>query len=232
MTRQELGTSLNLEERLIPQGNANRSGRPLRPTKICVHNTDNSARGADAIAHSRHLIQNAGDSGNGPTSWHYTVDDTRVVKHLPLGEIGFHAYASGNSVSLGIEMCMNSDGNWSETVDRTARLVAVLCFDFGWGIGSTKQHHDFPRSNGTRKNCPSRIRSDFNGTDWNDFIALSKNYFDQMLSAEGFVHGFTISKEVRATENEVNFTVELNEELDIDHGDEIIIPDELLNYKE
>ena len=189
MNRAELGKSLNLQEILIPEDNENRSGRKLSPTQIAVHNTDNTSRGADALAHSKHLINNAGDSGYGPTSWHYTVDDTRVVKHLPLNERGIHAYASGNGVSIGIEMCMNSDGNWKQTVDRTTRLLAVLCHDFGWSISAISQHNHYPRANGTRKNCPSRIRSGYDGITWQDFIVLAEDYLDTILGSDDRDHG-------------------------------------------
>jgi len=235
MTRQELGQSLNLIEELIPKENANRNGRGLRPSKIAIHNTNNPSRGADASAHSRYLIRNAGDSGHGPTSWHYTVDDKRVVKHLPLGERGMHAYASGNSISLGIEMCMNSDGDWEKTVDRTARLVAALCFDFGWTVAAVMQHHDFPRRNGTRKNCPSQIRSSGIAPDWDGFITLIDSYLSAVLNSEGFTGGFSASKEASAIlqESRTNLTRSdltrsAGDDSERDHGD-IRIPDDLLS---
>jgi len=229
MTREELGQSLNLIEELIPETNSNRTGRQLRPGKIAVHNTDNETRGADALAHSRYLIQREGNSGYGPTSWHYTVDDTRVVKHLPLGEQGYHAYASGNRVSLGIEMCMNVGSDWSGTVDRTARLIAVLCFDFGWNVSVVQQHHDFPRRSGSRKNCPSRIRNSSIEPDWEGFVSLVFKYFTGLLKSEGFVAGFADAKGFVETEKEGYLPTDLTgDEQDDDHGI-IFIPEELLS---
>ena len=39
-------------------------------------------------------------------SWHYTVDDIKVIKQLPINEKGWHA-GKGNSSSIGIEICMH-----------------------------------------------------------------------------------------------------------------------------
>lgn len=54
-TRGELGRSLMLSISHIPQGRSNRSGSPLQPKYITVHNTDNSSIGADAEAHANFL---------------------------------------------------------------------------------------------------------------------------------------------------------------------------------
>ena len=227
MTRYELERLLNLEERLVPKGNRNRTGRAMRADRIAVHNTSNTSPGADALAHSRFLDKSEGDAGFGPTSWHFTVDDDRVIKHLPLGERGIHAYASGNGVTLGIEMCMNSDGLWAATVERTARLVAALCFDFGWSIAAVKQHHDFPRSNGTQKNCPVLLRGGEGGVTWDDFIALSEGYLDGLHASEGFSAGFAVSKQAADPTGGAPVSGFVVEE-DHDHAD-ILIPDELLS---
>ena len=143
----------------------------------------------------------------------------RIVKHLPLNEVGYHAYASGNSVSIGIEMCMNEDGDWEETVDRTARLLAVLMFDFSWDRTNIVQHNYWPRANGTRKNCPSRIRANSHGFSWNELLDLAVAYRDRIQGS------FDESVLVFGG---ANFA---NDSEDYDHG-EIIIPAEFLNPKD
>jgi len=40
-------------------------------------------------------------------SWHYTIDDSQIIKHLPINEKGFHVLNDGNTRSIGIEICMN-----------------------------------------------------------------------------------------------------------------------------
>ena len=236
MTRYELGQSLGLQEDLIPEANLNRPGHQLLPKEIAIHNTDNTDPGADASAHARHLINNHGDSGYGPTSWHYTVDDSQIIKHLPLGEVGYHAYASGNAISVGIEICMNSDGVWESAVDRTARLVAALCFDFGWEISQIKQHNDYPRKDGSVKNCPSKMREEAGAT-WVNFISLAQDYLVQVLQEEGFQYGFETVKGVRSSSGDATTfasdgidNVDNANMEDLDHG-AIVIPKDLLSQQ-
>lgn len=106
MRRGELGESLNLEVELIPEGRPNRPGTPLKASKLTVHNTSNTAKGADAKKHSKWVRETGYYTlPNGKknwVSWHFTVDDVRVIKHLPIGEKGWHS-GHGNSTSLGIE---------------------------------------------------------------------------------------------------------------------------------
>lgn len=109
MTRQEFAALLNLEENIVPIGRRNRPGHLNVPKFVTIHNTDNSNTGADARAHGRFLINTGHYMLNGKqhwVSWHYSVDDKRIVKHLPLNEKAFHA-ASANGQSIAIEVCMN-----------------------------------------------------------------------------------------------------------------------------
>ena len=229
MTRHDLGQSLNLSERLVPDGNRNRPGHRLIPKEIAIHNTDNTDMGADTEAHSRLLIKHEGDYGNGPTSWHYTVDDKSVIKNLPLGEVGFHAYRSGNIVSIGIEICMNSDGVWESAVDRCARLVAILCFDFRWSLDAIKQHYDYPRSDGFQKNCPSRLRMN-SGVGWENFITLVQHYLASLEASEGISITSNRTYLADSEDSQMNGIEGKYDLYEVDHGD-IIIPEELLSAK-
>jgi hypothetical protein len=90
-------------------------------------------------------------------SWHYTVDDTETVQHLPETEDGFHAgdgSGNGNRNSIGIEMCVNSDGDFPTTIKRTQQLVADICQRRGIPLSHVVQHNNW-----SGKNCPSQIRS-------------------------------------------------------------------------
>lgn len=127
-------------------------------------------------------------------------------------------------------MCMNSDGDWKETVNRTARLIAALCFDFGWTVESIMQHHDFPRSNGTKKDCPSKIRDSDEIPNWDGFVAIVAKCLSDVMDSEGFRSGYSISKEIASSDLEINDSSFLSED-DFDHG-EIIIPHELLSLEE
>ncbi|WP_064198430.1 MULTISPECIES: N-acetylmuramoyl-L-alanine amidase family protein [Emticicia] len=157
MNRTEFGQQLNLAEDLIAIGRRNRPETPLAPTFITIHNTDNPSAGADALAHARFLkmtgyyIHPRGSGNKVWVSWHYTVDDFRIIKHIPISELAFHA-KSGNSKSIGIEICMNAGINQNAANLRAARLVAALMFDLGIGIDKVVPHNKW-----TGKQCPSLL---------------------------------------------------------------------------
>ena len=124
MNRKELGQSLNLIEELVAVRRPNRSGTPMAPHSVTIHNTSNAGSNADARAHSR-FVRNTGfytlPSGKKNfVSWHYTVDDGCVIKQLPINERAIHAGA-GNGASIGIEVCMHKEINQPAANDRAAR---------------------------------------------------------------------------------------------------------------
>lgn len=159
ISRSELGQLLNLSVDLIPETNKNRSGRSISPKYITVHNTSNSSSGADASAHSR-FVNNQGyyvlKSGKKNfVSWHYTVDDIQIIKHLPINERAIHAGA-GNGVSIGIEICMHAENNKTQGDIRAQRLIAVLMHDLKISKDNIKPHQHW-----TGKACPTLLLSDF-----------------------------------------------------------------------
>ena len=104
---------------------------------ITIHETANRARGADAQAHA-----NLQTRGNARASWHYQVDDTRAIQSFPDRIRCAHAgNREGNRVSIGIEMCVNVDGDYLATVKNTARLVAALMLRHGIPIDRVVQHN-------------------------------------------------------------------------------------------
>jgi N-acetylmuramoyl-L-alanine amidase CwlA len=160
MDRKSLEALLNLKNGIIPQGRPNRSGRQISATHITIHNTSNPNKGADAEAHSR-FVREKGfyvlKSGKiNYVSWHFTVDDNRVIKHLPLNERGIHA-GGGNGVSIGIEVCMNKGIDQEAADVRAARLVAGLMFDLGIERANIKPHKFW-----TNKDCPTLLLPKFN----------------------------------------------------------------------
>ncbi|MFB5664365.1 N-acetylmuramoyl-L-alanine amidase family protein [Alteribacillus sp. HJP-4] len=92
----------------IPKSNRNRPETRIYPRYITVHETANKDAGADAEMHSRYAKGGAEDA---ETSWHYSIDDKQIIQHLPITEKGWHA-RGGNSVSIGIEICVNSDADF------------------------------------------------------------------------------------------------------------------------
>jgi N-acetylmuramoyl-L-alanine amidase len=158
MTREEFGQLLGLEIDLIPEGKHNRPGIIIRPASVTVHNTSNTDVGADAHAHAKYLRETGYYVYHGQriwTSWHYSVDDKRVVNHLPLDEMGYHAHSQANGSSIGIEICMNSGIDQAAANQRAARLVATLLYDFQFNRTAIKAHYNW-----TSKKCPELLLND------------------------------------------------------------------------
>ena len=173
-TQPQVDDGLNLSQDFIPSGRKNRPGKANPMEYITVHDTGNVNTGAGALNHAKYL---KGDSAaNAKVSYHYTVDDTRVVQHLPDNETAYHAgdgpNGPGNATSIGVEICINSDGNLTVATDRAARLVAMKCIEHNIPIENVVQHNHW---NG--KNCPKLIRSGEPYT-WDVFISKVKKYIE------------------------------------------------------
>ena len=152
---------------LIPPGSANRPGGVNACTYITVHETGNTAQGADAAAHGAYLKSEA--AARDKVSWHYTVDDRSIVQHLPDGESAYHAgdgaRGPGNLCSIGIEICVDRGGNFEAAKANAAALVRLLVKEHGIPLERVVQHN---RWNG--KDCPYTIRHTAGA--WEEFLAL------------------------------------------------------------
>ena len=155
---------------LIPVGQRNRPAIQLVPEWITVHDTANQSIGADAVAHDSYL--QSADAMNIPVSWHFTVDDVRIVQHIPLYEVAWHAGdghdGPGNRKSISIEICENADGDRAKAEQHAIHLIAQLLRDYDLGIDSV-----VPHKNWTGKNCPHLILPR-----WDSFIAQIQECLD------------------------------------------------------
>lgn len=166
MDRSELGEQLNLKVELVPAGRPNRSGRTISAKFVTIHNTSNPNSGADADAHSRFVREKGfyilASGKRNDVSWHYTVDDTKVIKHLPVNERAIHA-GKGNANSIAIEICMHAENDQAAADLRAAKLVAVLMHDLGISKENIKSHQFW-----TGKQCPTLLLAKFD-----EFCALA-----------------------------------------------------------
>ena len=161
-------TGLAIQEHIISDGRENRPGRDTNPdTYITIHETGNTAKGADAAAHGAYLDSAAGEDAL--VSWHYTVDDHAIVQHLPDYETAYHAGdgkdGPGNATSIGIEICVNAGGDFEAAKANAAALVRLLMEEHGIPLDNVVQHN---RWNG--KDCPKTIRATAGA--WEAFLAL------------------------------------------------------------
>lgn len=130
---------------------------------ITIHQTSNWNKGADALMHATYMS----GTGRNSATWHYTVDDERAVKHLSHDIRAYHAgdgQGNGNMNSIGIELCVNSDGDYVKTLENAAELVRSLMADENISLSNVVQHNHW-----SGKNCPIDIRAGKYGYTWNDF---------------------------------------------------------------
>jgi N-acetyl-anhydromuramyl-L-alanine amidase AmpD len=153
---------MQITDMLLTNKNA-RPGTKITPRGLVIHWTANEGKGANAVANRNYF--------NKPTteaSAHYIVDDKQIVRCLPENEMAYHVGAKQykreavaklssypNNCTIGIEMCVNADGNFQETYRRTVELAADILKRYGWGVDRLWRHFDI-----TGKNCPAYFVSD------------------------------------------------------------------------
>lgn len=165
----------------IPEGSRARPGETREIKYLVVHETDNFSAGADAAAHNSFIHQNA-NAESGIVSWHYTVDDHEIYHHLPDNETAYHAgdqmeKNGGNMNGIGIEMCVNEDGNYEQTLINTEKLCARLLLEYDLNPDKAlKKHQDF-----SGKVCPAKLINDGR---WDEFCAAVKQKYEELKAAD------------------------------------------------
>ncbi|EPP1121248.1 N-acetylmuramoyl-L-alanine amidase [Listeria innocua] len=147
--------------------NKNQFSRPgfklLRVSKIVMHYTANP--GASADNHRRYFR----DLKERYASAHIFIDDKEAICIIPLNEVAYHAnekackvqalkatagyYSGGNAnlTSIGIEMCLDKNGNiTAATFNRSVDVAAELCKTYDLTASDIIRHYDV-----TGKNCPA-----------------------------------------------------------------------------
>lgn len=158
---------MNIRQLLVPSTIASKvtSGKGNARKKVCIHETANTSKGANADAHAR--LQHNGNSRQ--ASWHWQVDDKEAIQSFTHDYRCWHAGTTkGNNESIGIEICVNSDGNYKKAVQNAAELVAKIMKDEKIPIENVVQHNYY-----SGKNCPRIMRSG-SIIQWSSFIQVVK----------------------------------------------------------
>ena len=125
---------------------------------ITIHETANANKGATALTHGRYM-------NNGSTeTWHYTVDENTIVQHFNPRVQCWHCgdgRGKGNTSSIGIELCVNSGGDFKKTVDNAVWLIKKLMKDYNIKESNVVQHNKW-----SGKNCPTNLRNGSKGVTW------------------------------------------------------------------
>lgn len=166
--------------------NHNRPKKKIIKLKgIVIHYTGNYKKGADAKANRNYF-----NGTNDAVSAHYIVDDKSIIRCVPDNEIAYHVGAkkytsigekiqevingvrySPNYFLIGIEMCVNNDGDWKKTYQNTVELAAYLLQKYKLTVLDLYRHYDI-----TGKICPAMM---INEADWNVFREAVKKKMDR-----------------------------------------------------
>ena len=151
------GENMNIIEELIPLGRANRPGSKNTCEYITVHETANVKKGANAKNHAKYL-----KTVKGQTSWHYTVDDKEIYRHLPDDEKSYHTSDKfANESSIAVEICVNEDGDFEKACNLASELIRALRREHGIPVSKIRRHYDW-----TGKDCPENLRK----RGWEKFV--------------------------------------------------------------
>jgi N-acetylmuramoyl-L-alanine amidase len=182
---------VNLKVDMVRAGTVGRRVvRPMRPRYITIHSTQNYTAGAErhAVALKNGALSCAKTRhGNriGYLIWHFTVQDNLAIQHMPTNEQGEHAdfNGPGNRLSIGIEMCEHRGNNRAATIERTAKLTAVLMKKNGIPLQNVEPHYHWPRrgKNPPNKNCPHFLMDHGRpGAKWRWFLSRVNFYYRQI----------------------------------------------------
>ena len=149
---------------ILERGKDTRIGVKRKIKYIVLHETDNVDKGANAKCHANYLVKNS----DFPKSWHYTVDSKEIYHHVPDNEVAYHAADRiGNLNGIGIELCVNKDGDFEKTFENATKLVAYLIKEYNLDINSIKTHQDF-----SGKFCPRNILQNNRLDEFKDKVKL------------------------------------------------------------
>lgn len=161
---------MDINEKLVKYNFSSRRGTPIK--YIVIHDTGNTSKGSDANAHFSFF-----NSADRQSSAHYFVDDTQILRIIRDEDKAWHCgdgkgkYGITNENSIGIEICININGDFNIAFDKAANLTAHLLKKYDLPLENVVRHYD-----ASRKICPN-IMSKNNWVMWDDFKYKVKNYY-------------------------------------------------------
>ena len=155
-------------------------GRGNPKNYLTIHQTGNTAAGANAKAH--HNLQARSGIGYG---WHWQVDDEMAIQthdhSFKIWNAG-DGRGKGNTESISIEICINLDGDYNQSVENGAKLAAMILKEENIPIERMVQHNYW-----TGKNCPEQIRACKNGICWSHFVEKVRGYLNGSNEPIGWI---------------------------------------------
>lgn len=166
---------------------------------ITVHESGMPRVGQDAKLLAEMQWRYTHNENGRSASWHYQVDDKKIYQSYNDDLICWHAsdgsgaVGGGNCNSIGIEMCINQDGNYEAAMRNDAKLIAYLMVKYNLKVENIKRHYDFAPD---KKKCPNYMI--MTGR-WLEFLNLINYEYTALL----YLQNATVTWEV-TTENNSN----------------------------
>lgn len=161
---------IKINEKLIEHNFSSRNGEKIK--YLVIHDTDNTSVGANADAHYHFF-----NSEDRYASAHYFVDDTQILRTVKDSDSSFHCgdghgkYGITNENSIGIEMCVNSDGDYEKMYNNTLKLTKYQMDKYDISLECVVRHYD-----ASKKICPFSM-SHNNWEKWEKFKEDIENMF-------------------------------------------------------
>lgn len=145
---------INIEKKQIAY---NRIKRTQKIKYIVIHDTGNRSKGADSDAHFNYF-----NGGNRNSSADFFVDDKKILQINDYTQYatwhvgdGKGKYGITNQNSIGIEICVNSDGDYDKAFKKAVELTKYLMKELNIPAERVVRHYD-----ASRKNCPASMSAD------------------------------------------------------------------------
>mgnify|MGYP005841650771 CR=1 FL=1 len=151
-----------IEKKLIRYNYSSRNGQAI--LYIVIHDTGNKSKGANAEMHYKYF-----DMQKRKASAHYFVDDTKIIQTVEETNAAWHVgdgkgkYGITNQNSIGVEICVNEDSDYSKAVENAIQLTKYLMQKHSISLERVVRHFD-----ASRKICPASMSAD-NWEEWKKF---------------------------------------------------------------
>ncbi len=158
------GDTMEIKDKFITQKKYHQR-RPNQISYIVIHDTGNTGVGQDQLANFKWFNDSPVES-----SQQFIVDDHQILRIMDeqtcqawhVGD-GKGKYGITNTNSIGIEICINRDGNYEKQVASAAELQVYLQKKYNVPIERIVRHYDQ-----SRKNCPASMSKN-NWQRWEQF---------------------------------------------------------------
>lgn len=182
---------MQLTRLMVPQSKWNiKCPFEMAADGIVVHNTANKA---SAMAEISYMVGN-----NNQVSYHYAVDDYRIVQGIEENRNTWNAgdgrNGAGNRRKISVEICYSTGDieQFKRAEQLAAKFIAYKLKEKGWGIDRVSKHQDY-----SGKYCPHKTLD----LGWERFLNMIRAELGQAPATQ---------QSAQPAGNSVNYTVKIN----------------------